>query len=54
NVIPVVADWPEQIHLRTAISHDLLYHELLNITDKILSFLPIIGPLHISLNSRKL
>ena len=54
NVIPVVADWPGQIHIRTAISRYLLYHELSNITDKILSFLPIIGPLHISLNSREL
>ena len=54
NVIPVVADWPGQIHLWTAISRYLCYRESSNITDQILSFLPIIGPLYILLNSQKL
>ncbi|RIB08714.1 hypothetical protein C2G38_2210869 [Gigaspora rosea] len=53
-LIPVVADWPGQIHLRTAISCYLFNRNLPNINDSILSFLPIIGPLHISLNSREL
>ncbi|RIB10066.1 hypothetical protein C2G38_2207130 [Gigaspora rosea] len=53
-LIPVVADWPGQIHLRTAISCYLFNRNLPNINDSILSFLPIIGPLHILLNSREL
>ena len=51
QVIPIVADWPGQIYLRMTISYYLLYHDSLNITDSILSFIPIIGPLYISLNS---
>ncbi|RIB15363.1 hypothetical protein C2G38_2319654 [Gigaspora rosea] len=54
NVIPVIADWPGQIHLRTAISRFLVNGSSSGITNKILSFLPMIGPLHISLNSREL
>ena len=54
HVIPVVADWPGQIYLRTGISRYICYREKSNITSAILSFLPIIGPLHISLNSREL
>jgi hypothetical protein len=54
QVIPIVADWPGQIYLRTAISRYLLYHDASNITNSILSFIPIIGPLHILLNSREL
>ncbi|CAG8821001.1 24428_t:CDS:1, partial [Gigaspora rosea] len=30
--IPLVADWPGQIHLRTAISHYLCYNNASNIT----------------------
>ena len=51
HIIPLIADWPGQIHLRTAISRYLCYRDSSNITDNILFFLPIIGPLHISLNS---
>src|SRR6266540_3667497 len=54
HIIPIVADWPDQIYLRTAISHYLCYHDSFKITNNILSFLPIIGLLHISLNSREL
>ena len=53
-VIPIVADWSGQIYIRTAISRYILYREQSNITNSILSFLPIISPLHISLNSREL
>src|SRR6266540_4639406 len=52
--IPIVADWPGQIYIRTAISRHLTYRNLSHINNTILSFLPIIGPLHISLNSREL
>ncbi|RIB23623.1 hypothetical protein C2G38_2170703 [Gigaspora rosea] len=41
HIIPIVADWPGQIHIRTAISSYLLYHDLSNITNNVLSFLPI-------------
>jgi hypothetical protein len=54
HTIPVVADWPGQIYLRTGISRYICYREKSNITDSILSFLPMMGPLHISLNSREL
>ncbi|RIB14017.1 hypothetical protein C2G38_2196300 [Gigaspora rosea] len=54
NVIPVIADWPGQIHLRTAISRYLTHGSSSGITNKVLSFLSMIGPLHISLNSREL
>ncbi|RIB01256.1 hypothetical protein C2G38_2256270, partial [Gigaspora rosea] len=33
HIIPIVADWPGQIHIRTAISRYLLYHDLSNITN---------------------
>jgi len=54
NVIPVVADWPGQIFLRTAISRHLVYDSSSGVSDEILSFLPMMGPLHISLNSHEL
>ncbi|RIB13059.1 hypothetical protein C2G38_2198933 [Gigaspora rosea] len=54
NVIPVVTDWPGQIFLRTAISHYLVHGSSSEITDKILYFLPMLGPLHVFLNSREL
>ena len=54
NVILVVVDWPGQIFLRTAISQYFVYGNSSGITDNILSFLPMIGSLHISLNSREL
>jgi len=50
-IILIVADWPGQIYLRTAISCYLYYHDSSKITDNILFFLSIIGLLHISLNS---
>ncbi|RIB28607.1 hypothetical protein C2G38_2157441 [Gigaspora rosea] len=46
NVIPVIDDWPGQIFLRTAISRYLVHGSSSEITDKILSFLPMLGPLH--------
>ncbi len=54
HIIPIVTDWPGQIYLKIAISRYLCYHDSSKITDNILSFLPIIGPLHILLNSREL
>ena len=54
NIILIVADWPGQIFLRTSISRYLTFGEHSNIPATILFFLPIIGLLHISLNSQEL
>ena|SRR6266498_5610328 len=54
NVIPIVANWSSQIYLRIAISQHLVYDNSFRITDNILSFLLMIGLLHISLNSCEL
>ncbi|RIB21754.1 hypothetical protein C2G38_2243739 [Gigaspora rosea] len=48
-VIPVVADWPGQVFTRQAITLRLLNRKD-NIPNSILSFIPIIGVLHIQLN----
>ncbi|CAG8561670.1 24650_t:CDS:2 [Gigaspora rosea] len=48
-VIPVVADWPEQVFTRQAITLHLLNRKD-NIPNSILSFIPIIGVLYIQLN----
>jgi len=44
RVAPIVADWPGQIFIRKALYTETLSHE-------IEAFLPILGPLHLSLNS---
>ncbi len=54
NIILVMADWPDQIFLRIAISQFLIYNNSFRVIDKILSFFSIIGPLHISLNNHEL
>ena len=46
QVAPIVADWPGQIFIRKALYTDTLSRE-------IESFLPMLGPLHLSLNSRE-
>src|SRR5436190_9839019 len=51
NVIPIVADWPGQLFTRQAITLCLQNHGGSNvIPSNVLSFIPIIGPLHIQLN----
>ncbi|RIB12192.1 hypothetical protein C2G38_2201365 [Gigaspora rosea] len=42
NVIPVIADWPNQIHLRMATSRYLTHSSFSGITNKGLSFFPMI------------
>jgi hypothetical protein len=52
NVIaPIVADWPGQLFIRKALTYLFKNHP--SIPKEIISFLPIIGPLHVSLNSRE-
>ena len=52
-VIPIVADWPGQLFIRKAIAQRLLAKNE-SIPEFITSFLPIMGPLHVSLNAREL
>ena len=51
--IPIVADWPGQLYIRKAIAQRLLVNNEI-IPQYITSFLPIMGPLHVSLNAREL
>ncbi|RIB16018.1 hypothetical protein C2G38_2191071 [Gigaspora rosea] len=51
--IPVVADWPGQFYIRKAIAQKVLLHNQ-DIPDFVTAFLPIMGPLHVSLNYREL
>ena len=52
-VIPTICDWPGQVNLRRAITLRLNKKENSGISPQILSIIPLIGPLHISLNSRE-
>jgi len=52
-VIPTICDWPGQVNLRRAITLRLNRKEDSGISPQILSLIPMIGPLHISLNSRE-
>ncbi|CAG8792916.1 31414_t:CDS:2 [Gigaspora margarita] len=53
HVIPIVADWPGQFFIRKAIAHRVLLNNE-DIPQFVTAFLSMMGPLHISLNSRKL
>jgi len=57
NIIPLVADWPGQIHPRKAITmHQQQSRKNIQagkIPEVVDSFIPIMGPLHVSLNSRE-
>jgi hypothetical protein len=52
-VIPTICDWPGQVNLRRAITLRLKKQDNSGIPSQILSLIPMIGPLHISLNSRE-
>ncbi|RIB19121.1 hypothetical protein C2G38_2182716 [Gigaspora rosea] len=51
--VPIVADWPGQYFICKAIAQLLLLNNE-SIPQFVMSFLPILGPLHVSLNSREL
>ncbi|RIB13952.1 hypothetical protein C2G38_2324121 [Gigaspora rosea] len=53
NAIPIVVDWPRQFFIRKAIAYWLLLNNEL-IPLFIMAFVPMMGPLHIFLNSREL
>jgi hypothetical protein len=50
-IAPIVADWPGQLFIRKALTYLFKNHP--SIPQEIVNFLPIIGPLHVSLNSRE-
>ena len=52
-VIPIIADWPGQVNIRRAITLRINKGIASGISEQILSLIPLIGPLHISLNSRE-
>lgn len=55
NIIPVSADWPGQLFIRKAITK-IQQQEMQGNFDNyniIKNFVPLIGPLHVSLNSRE-
>ena len=52
-IIPVIADWPGQINIRKAITLRIKKGLESGISEQILNFIPMIGPLHVSLNSRE-
>jgi hypothetical protein len=53
HVAPLVADWPGQLFVRKAITHLHKADSHYSIPAGINSFIPILGPLHVSLNSRE-
>ncbi|GES79070.1 hypothetical protein GLOIN_2v1783033 [Rhizophagus clarus] len=56
QVVPVIANWPGQLFIRKALTH---FHasrasgSQSTISQEIESFVPMLGPLHLSLNSRE-
>ncbi|PKY57661.1 hypothetical protein RhiirA4_478870 [Rhizophagus irregularis] len=52
-VISTICDWPGQVNLRRAITLRLNKKDKSGIPSQVLSLIPMIGPLHISLNSRE-
>ena len=53
NIAPIVADWPGQLFIRMAITHLHLQGNQSSIPLYVHSFVPILGPLHVSLNFRE-
>ncbi|KAF0496968.1 hypothetical protein F8M41_020848 [Gigaspora margarita] len=52
-IAPVIADWPGQLFIRRAITHLHKNNSKAQIPLGVISFVPILGPLHVSLNSRE-
>ncbi|CAB4425835.1 unnamed protein product [Rhizophagus irregularis] len=50
-IIPIIADWPGQVNIRRAITLRINRGIASGIPKQILSLIPMIGPLHISLNN---
>ena len=52
-VAPIVANWPGQLFIRKALAHLHAQGSQSAIPQEIGSFIPMLGPLHLSLNSRE-
>ncbi|RHZ86530.1 hypothetical protein Glove_50g9 [Diversispora epigaea] len=52
-IIPIPADFPGQLYIRRAIVQKLKYRNQCSIPKEVLSLVPILGPLHVSLNTRE-
>ena len=52
-IILIIADWPGQVNIRRAITLRIKNGFTSEIPEKVLNLIPMIGPLHISLNSRE-
>jgi hypothetical protein len=50
-VAPIITDWPGQLFIRKAITH--WHNKSSAIQPSIASFIPLLGPLHVSLNTRE-
>ncbi|KAF0386545.1 hypothetical protein F8M41_011372 [Gigaspora margarita] len=53
NVIPIITDWPEQLFIRKIITYLKIQQSATNIPQVYKNFHPIIGPLHVALNSKE-
>lgn len=53
NIIPMTVDYPGQYYGRKAVTLRRRYGDSSNIPEKILHLVPLLGPLHVSLNTRE-
>ncbi|CAB4417820.1 unnamed protein product [Rhizophagus irregularis] len=53
-IIPVIADWPGQVNIRRAITLRIKKGINSGVPEQVLNLIPMIGPLHVSLNSREI
>ncbi|RIB05534.1 hypothetical protein C2G38_2253762 [Gigaspora rosea] len=53
NVIPIITDWPGQLFIRKIITYLKIQQLASNIPQVYKNFYPIIGPLHVALNSKE-
>jgi len=53
HAIPIIADWSEQFYIHKAIAQRLLINNE-TVPYFVVSFLPMMDPLHVSLNGREL
>ncbi|CAG8569224.1 30046_t:CDS:2, partial [Racocetra persica] len=52
-IVPVIADWPGQLFIRRAITQLYKNNSKSQILSEVISFVSILAPLHVSLNSRE-
>ena len=53
HIAPIVADWPGQLFIRKALTQLHTLGSQSSIPQEIETFMPMLGPLHLSLNSRE-